>query len=235
MHTPTLRRLLAAAALLPAAALAPAATLAQVQVVDMIPQAMTDAPRHNPEPYLAVNPANPRLLAATVFMATPAGSPNGPLLVSTDGGATWLARNIIPSFPGSFFNTGDVTLRFNSAGSALYAGILRAGTGNLEAIRTTDMTLNTPMNVLYTPRRSDQPYIYAATVAGPPDAGTDRVWVANTDGAADPASSTVDQSLDSGIALPVFSTLRIDADTPIGSDNYQARAVAHADGHVYAA
>jgi hypothetical protein len=262
MHTPTtLRRLraaLTAAALAPATALttaaftaasvlttaafaaawwlaAPAAALAQVQVVDMIPQAMSDEARHNQEPYLAVNPANPRLLAATVFMPTPPGSPNGPLLVSTDGGATWLARNVIPSFPGSFFNTGDVTIHFNSAGSALYAGILRAGTGNLEVVRTTDMTLNTPMTVLYSPRRSDQPYIYAATVAGPPDAGKDRVWMANNDGAAAPASSTVDQSLDSGIAMPVFSTLRIDADTPIGSDNYQARAVAHADGHVYAA
>jgi hypothetical protein len=239
MQTLTIRRLrpaFAFAVLAPALALAaPRQARAQLQVVDMIPQAMSDETRDNPEPYLAVNPANPRLLAATVFMATPAGSPNGPLLVSTDGGATWLASNIIPSFPGAFFNTGDVTIHFNSAGTALYAGILNSGTGQLQVIRTTDMTLQTPMSVLNVPRSTDQPYIFAATVAGPPDAGKDRVWVGNNEGAAAPASSTVDQSLDAGAAMPPFTTIRIDVDTPIGRDNYQARTVAHADGHVYAA
>ena len=209
---------------------------AQVRVVNMIPNDMSDETRHNSEPYLAVNPANPLILAASVFMATPAGSPNGPLLVSFDGGSTWFWRNIIPSSPGAFFNTGDITLRFNTTGTALYAGILRVGPpGGLQIITTTDMTLNTPMIPINTPRPTDQPYINARTVVGGVDSGKDRLWVANNDAAANPASATVDQSLDAAIATPTFSQIRIDADTPVGRDNYQVRTVSSADGHVYAA
>src|SRR6266436_3488842 len=209
---------------------------AQVRVVNMIPNDMSDETRHNSEPYLAVNPANPRILAASVFMATRAGSPNGPLLVSFDGGSTWLWRNIIPSSPGAFFNTGDITLRFNTTGTALYAGILRVGPpGGLQIITTTDMTLNTPMTPINNPRPTDQPYINARTVVGGVDSGKDRLWVGNNDAAANPASATVDQSLDAAIATPTFSQIRIDADTPVGRDNYQIRTVSSADGHVYAA
>jgi len=209
---------------------------AQVRVVNMIPNDMSDETRHNSEPYLAVNPANPRTLAASVFMPTPAGSPNGPLLVSFDGGSTWVWRNIIPSSPGAFFNTGDITLRFNTAGTALYAGILRVGgPGGLQIITTTDMTLNTAMTPINTPRPTDQPYINARTVVGGVDSGKDRLWVGNNDAANNPASATVDQSLDAAIVTPTFSQIRIDADTPVGRDNYQVRTISSADGHVYAA
>ena len=61
---------------------------ALIRVVDMIPNSMSDEPNADKEPYLAVNPQTPSLMAATAFINTPAGSPNGPLLVSTDGGAT---------------------------------------------------------------------------------------------------------------------------------------------------
>lgn len=232
--TPWIRHTLSVAALTLALAWAPEAR-AQVQVVDMIPVMMSDEVRINSEPYLAVNPADTQLLVATAFMATPTGSPNGPLFVSTDGGATWVARNIIPSSPGSFYNTGDITIRFNGTGTALYGAILRAGTGKLEVIRTTDMTLSTPMTVLNTPRRTDQPYIYARTVTGWYDSGKDRVWVGNNESAANPASATVDQSLDAGIALPAFAQIRVDAGTPVSRDNYQVRTVAHAAGSVYVA
>ncbi|HSB08842.1 MAG TPA: choice-of-anchor D domain-containing protein [Blastocatellia bacterium] len=209
---------------------------AQVRVVNMIPNDMSDETRHNSEPYVAVNPANPLIIAASVFMATPPGSPNGPMLVSFDGGATWVARNIIPSSPGAFFNTGDITLRFNSSGTALYAGILRAGPpGGLQIITTTDMMFNTPMTVLNTPRPTDQPYISARTVVGGPDSGRDRLWVGNNEAAANPASATVDQTLDAAIATPVFTQIRIDAGTPVGRDNYQVRPVSSADGHIYTA
>ena len=209
---------------------------AQVQVVNMIPNDMSDESRHNSEPYLAVNPANPRILAASVFMATPAGSPNGPLLVSLDGGTTWVWRNIIPSSAGAFFNTGDITLHFNSTGTALYAGILRVGgPGGLQIISTTDMTLNTPLAALNTPRSTDQPYINARTVASGADAGKDRLWVGNNDAAANPASATVDQTLDAAIASPAFTQIRIDADSPVGRDNYQVRTASSPDGRVYAA
>jgi len=209
---------------------------AQIRVVNMIPNDMSDETRHNAEPYLAVNPTNPLIIAASVFMPTPAGSPNGPLLVSFDNGVTWVWRNIIPSSPGSFFNTGDITLSFNTTGTALYAGILGAGgPGGLQIISTSDLTFNTAMALLNTPRGTDQPYIFARTVAGGVDSGKDRVWVANNEGAVNPASATIDQSLDAAITTPVFTQIRVDADTPIGRDNYQVRTISAADGHVYGA
>ncbi|HEY0783095.1 MAG TPA: hypothetical protein VGE98_11605, partial [Thermoanaerobaculia bacterium] len=222
------------ACLVLALAAAAPALFAQVKVVDMIPQALSDETNFDTEPYVTVNPANPKLVAATAFLITPFGSPNGPLLVSTDAGSTWTTQNVLPSSSGGL-NTFDVTIRFNTAGTAFYAGLLRDNTVDLEIERTTDMTLTTPLVTINTPRATDQPYIFAQTVAGGPDAGKERVWVGNNEGAAGPASATVDQSLDAGIAVPAFAQVRIDAGTPVGRDNYQVRTTAHADGHVYAA
>jgi hypothetical protein len=225
---------LRALAVLFATAFLSARALAQVQVVNMIPNAMSDETNRDSEPYIAVNPANPLLIAATAFLLTPAASPNGPLLVSTDGGTTWVAQNVIPSNPNDL-NTYDITIRFNSAGTALYAGLLRAPTVKLEIQRTTDMTLTTPFTLLNTPRFTDQPYTYARTVTGWFDSGKDRIWVGNNENAVAPKSATVDQSLDAGIAVPAFSQVRIDFDAPVARDNYQVRTAAHPDGHVYAA
>ena len=115
----TVRRLLASSAVALFAALAAAPRLtAQIQVVDMMPQALSDESGINGEPFLAVDPANIQILAATTFMPTPMGKPNGPLLVSTDGGSTWVERDIIPSSPGSFYNTGDITIHAYAIDSA---------------------------------------------------------------------------------------------------------------------
>ena len=202
----------------------------QVKVVDIIPNDFSDETRHNSEPYIAVNPTNRNIIAVSVFMPTPAASPNGPLLVSFDGGTTWAWRNIIPSSPGAFFNTGDITIRFNTTGTRLYAGILRAGGAGLQIIQTNDMNLNTPMTVLNTPRPTDQPYIFARTAAG-----LDRVWVANNDAGNNPRSATVDQTLDAAATTPAFTQIRIDAGAVVGRDNYQVRTIGAADGRTYAA
>jgi hypothetical protein len=207
---------------------------AQVHVVNMIPNWMSDESNRDSEPYLTVNPANPQLIAATAFLVTPAGSSNGPLLVSTDGGNTWVTQNVIPSTSGGL-NTFDVTIHFNSAGDTFYAGLLRDSTAQLEIQRTSDLTFATPLVAVNTPRFTDQPYTFARTVTGWFDAGKDRVWVGNNEGAASPASATVDQSLDAAITTPAFTQVRIDAGTPVARDNYQVRTVAHSDGHVYAA
>lgn len=207
----------------------------QVQVIDMIPNSMSDEQNRDSEPYIAMNPANPKVIAATAFLVTPINpSCNGPLLVSTDGGTTWNTQNVIPSSCGGL-NTFDVTIRFNTAGTAFYAGLLRDSTQQLEIQRTSDMTLTTALTAVNIPRLTDQPYIFARTVTGWFDSGKDRVWVGNNEAAANPASATVDQSIDAGIATPAFTQNRIDADTPVGRDNYQVRTVAHPDGHVYAA
>jgi len=210
---------------------------AQITVIDMIPLAMSDERRRDSEPFLAVNPANPQVLAASAFMDTPLGSPNGPLLISTDGGNTWIARNIIPSHPiTSDLNTFDITIRFDSSGNALYAGILANPTLRQEILRTTDMTLTTPMAVLASRPSPDQPYLAARTVTGWFDAGKDRLWVGNNDGSVPPNSATIDQALDALTgAAPTITQIRIDRGTPSGQDHYQVRPAVHADGHVYAA
>lgn len=224
-------------ATLPAALLGRQRLHAQVQVVDMIPQSMSDEVQNNAEPYIAVNPANPLLIAATAFMSTPPGSPNGPLLVSDDGGNSWTTQDIIPSSPGAYLNTGDQTIHFNSAGTALYAAILRVGDGGgMQVLRTTDMTLTTPFTIISTPGATDQPYIYARQVTGWFDAGQDRAWVANNDGGTSPTTATINQSLNAGVgATPPFTVHQIDADAPVGSDSYQVRTVAGPDGYVYGA
>jgi len=200
----------------------------------MIPAAMSDEVNRDSEPYVAVDPANPQIIAATAFLRTPAGSMNGPLLVSTDGGANWSARNVIPSNPGDL-NTYDVTIRFNPSGTAFYAALLRAPTVQFEIHRTTDLSFNTPLQVVYSPRRTDQPYIFVSTVPSGPDAGDDRLWVGNNENAVAPASATVDQSFDAGVAAPGFGVERIDFGAVVGRDNYQVRPAAHPDGHVYVA
>jgi hypothetical protein len=226
-------------ALIPFVLTAPDGARAQnVQVVDMIPNGMSNEVNRDSEPYIAVNPANPNLIAATAFMPTPAMVSNGPLLVSNDGGATWAAQGLIPSASGGL-NTFDVTIRFNTSGTALYAGMLRDPTTKLEIVQTTDMTFATPMTLLNAPRPTDQPYIYARTVTGWFDPGKDRLWVGNNEICplcpANPASATVDQALDAAAVSPAFSQIGVDADSPVLRDNYQVRTVAHADGHVYAA
>ncbi|HEX2780635.1 MAG TPA: hypothetical protein VHM30_14115 [Gemmatimonadaceae bacterium] len=63
-----------------------------VQVVNMIPNTMSDESNRDSEPFLAISPFDPKTMTATAFMPTPAMVSNGPLLVSFDGGTTWIAR-----------------------------------------------------------------------------------------------------------------------------------------------
>src|SRR5450432_208603 len=82
------------------ALLGPVRASAQVTVINMIPNSMSDEQNYDAEPFISVNPAKPSVIAATAFMVTPAMVSNGPLLASFDGGNTWIARSIIPSFAG---------------------------------------------------------------------------------------------------------------------------------------
>jgi hypothetical protein len=208
---------------------------APVEVIDMIPQAMSDESNRDSEPFLAVDPANPQHFAATAFMRTPMGSPNGPLLVSTDNGSTWIASNIIPSSAGASLNTGDITIQFDSSGGAFYAGILRIPDFyHLQVLRTTDTTLATPLDILEGRFNVDQPYTAARTVTGWYDPGKDRLWVGSHDFGADPQGATVDESLDALAGGPTFTQPRLDQ-MPALQDSYQTRVAAHPDGHVYAA
>jgi hypothetical protein len=143
----------------------------------------------------------------------------------------------VPSVSGSAIGTGDITTSFNRNGKMLYGGILRAGTGNMEFIRTANPFAAAPMAVLKSRASADQPFTHSTTVpAGQPNAGNDRLYIGSNDFAAPGGKTqTIDQSLNAAISPPPFSTIRVEARGTMGQDGPQCRPVAHPDGTVYAA
>src|SRR5262245_37755664 len=69
----------------------------RVLVVNMIPRALSGEENQDSEPTIAVNPANPRQIAASAFTPDPAEGPRAPIFVSTDEGETWTLNSIVPS------------------------------------------------------------------------------------------------------------------------------------------
>ncbi|MBV9991161.1 MAG: hypothetical protein JOZ72_07685 [Alphaproteobacteria bacterium] len=208
-----------------------------VHVVDIIPPTLNSETNRDSEPFIAVNPANPEIIAIDAFMPTPMGSANGPLMVSTDGGTTWSPNDIIPSASG-ISNTADMTMHFDTSGNWLYAGILQANAVSytLNVLTTNDMTLTTPMTVVTgaTMHPIDQPYASARTVNGWYDAGKNRVWIGNRNFNFDPKGASIDVALDAATAMPSFTEYEVDPTSPY-YDIYQNRTAAAADGHVYGA
>jgi hypothetical protein len=205
-------------------------------LVDIIPQSLSGETAQDSEPHLTVNPANPNMIIGTAFSPNPGGGALGPVYRSLNGGSTWTVNAIVPSAAGSGTGTGDITTSFNRNGSKVYGGILRAGTGALEFLRTTAPAFP-PMTVLKSRPSADQPFTHATTVpVGVPGAGQDRVYIGDNDFAAPGGKTqTVDQSLNAGVGPPVtFNSVRVEKRTTVGQDGPQCRPVAHSDGTVYA-
>lgn len=218
-------------ALLVAALLAASRAGAQVTVVNMIPNAQSSETRQDSEPNLAVNPANPQQIAGSAFTVNYTGATTtAPIFVTTNGGTTWTANNIVPSGNGS---TGDITLRFGGTSNVLYAGTLRGGSGlTLNILRSTNFTAATVMTLLRSRTNVDQPYVQAATV---PSLGVDRVYVGNNDfGAASGRTATVDRTLNGTVATPSWVSARIERRTTCGQDGPPIRPAIHLDGTIYA-
>jgi hypothetical protein len=214
-----------------AAGLAPGGFL----LVNMIPKSLSGETAQDSEPHLTVNPSNPNQIVGTAFSPNPGGGALAPIYFSLDGGNTWRINAIVPSASGSTTGTSDITTSFNRNASKLYAGILRAGTGNLEFLRTSTPFGPAPMTVLASRPKADQPFTHATTVTSGSDAGKDRVYIGDNDFNAVPKSQTVDESLNAGIPAPVFKSIRVERRTTMGQDGPQCRPVAHRDGTVYAA
>lgn len=202
---------------------------AQVKVVNMIPVTQSAEHHEDSEPNLAVNPLNPLVIAGTAFTSTPPASPYAPVYVTFDGGNTWVERMIVPSNPGDYYGTYDITLRFSPSG-LLYGGILRAPTSHMEILRTSDLLLNTPMTILLDRGGEDQPFVQAGSLIPL----TDRIYVGHNDQATSPRNASVDESQDAAALAAVFNTVQLDQDTPFGMDNFQARPAIHTDGTIYA-
>ena len=215
-----------------AAGLAPAGFL----LVNMIPKSLSGETNQDSEPHLTVNPANTNQIIGTAFSPNPGGGAFAPLYMSPDGGNTWALNPIVPSSPANPLGTGDITTSFNSNATRLYGGILRAGTGNLEFLRTNTPFGPTPMTVLQSRPNGDQPYTHARTIPSGTGAGRDVVYIGDNDfNAPGGKTQTIDQSLNAGAAAPAFTSVRAEKRTTLGQDGPQCRPVAHADGTVYAA
>jgi hypothetical protein len=208
-----------------------------IRVVNMIPPSLSGETGQDSEPNLAVNPERPTDMVATAFTPAPLGGAFAPIYVSTDGGATWSLRNVVPE--NGRFGTSDITVGFATTGGVLYAGILGGTTTRLKILRTQSFGSTTPMTVLLDRAEEDQPWVVAGSVVA---AGTsrDRVFVgSNSFGQPAPESATaiVDVSTDArSVAPPAgFAPHRLERRPTGGQDGPPIRVALHADGTVYAA
>jgi len=198
-----------------------------VKVVNMIPFSLSGEDNMDSEPSIAVDPSNPRHIAASAFTPDPMLSGNGPLYVSADGGDTWALNVVLPG--GNLTN--DITLRFASRSNVLYAGILRAFTLDLNILSKINFTAPGLMTLLLNKTFDDQPYIEATTAAG-----TDRVYLGDNDWNAAPQTSTVDVSLLAAPPPPSnFVAARIEHRPTAFVDAPSIRPAIHHSGTIYAA
>jgi hypothetical protein len=200
-----------------------------VFLIDMIPKSLSAETSQDSEPHLTVNPANPLQVVGTAFTPDPAGGAQAPIYISSDGGMSWKLNSIVPSVPASI-GTGDITTGFSGKATTLYAGILNAGTFDLQFLRTTNPFLPSPMTVLVDRPNGDQPFTIATRK------GTrDLVYIGDNDfNAAGGKTATVDESLNASVASPAFNSVRVEKRTTLGQDGPQTRPASHADGTVYA-
>ncbi|HBB95346.1 MAG TPA: hypothetical protein DC054_08130 [Blastocatellia bacterium] len=198
------------------------------RIVNVIPQDHSNETNADAEPSVTVNPSNPDEMIVTAFTPEEAGSPNGPLFFSSDGGENWSVKFDIPGG-----ETHDQSPLFAKTSGELYLGTLRGDTGDLDVLHTANPS-TTAAVPLETRPPVDQPWVEATTVIGGPDDGKDRVYVGyNRNGIA--KSATVDVCLDARAGTPTFTQIQIDKRSPSPSDGYEIRPTAHADGTVYVA
>ncbi len=213
-----------------------------VMVINMIPKSLSGETEQDSEPFIAINPANPKLMIGSAF--TP--SPNAPctdcsvMYVSSDGGLTWYLNPIVPG--GAFISPGvlDQTYSFDSEGSDLYGGIVDT-TVSMILSHTQDITSATVMRRLDVQGffdlqllnfvLHDQPFVRARTVAG-----SDGIYVGeNTLAIGCPGkTATVRMSTDGGAA---FTSVVVEfRDTgPVCQDAPSVRPAIGTDGTVYVA
>ncbi len=205
-----------------------------VRVVNMVPVTLSNETNQDSEPDLTVDPNNRLIIIATAFTPNPGGSTaTAPVYVSTDGGATWVLTNVVPSGNG---NTGDITVAC-SQNNVLYAGILRGGAGlDMRILRGSPCTGNTVLTQLLGRTQEDQPYARTFTPASGAQANNDLLYVGHNDLGNTPRSASLEQSLNAATApAPAGLALnRLERRTPSGQDGPPIRPAIHPSGTVYA-
>jgi len=112
----------------------PTALSNSAKVVNMIPRVVSGETNQDSEPFLAVNPTDTQLLAASAFTPNPAGATPGtaPIFTSYNGGQAWNLENAVTSQT----MTGDITHAFPKNNSGSFA-IVNSGIGNFATWATT--------------------------------------------------------------------------------------------------
>jgi hypothetical protein len=207
----------------------------KIFVINMVPKSLSAETNQDSEPNLAVDPADPRKIAATAFTSDPSGGSLAPIYVSADGGHSWSLNSIVPG--GS--STSDITLHFGSTSHVLYAGILRQDNAHLDILRTANFQAAAPMTILEDrgpTKKEDQPWVEAITAKSVP--GTpDRLYVGNNNFNTQPKTATIDLSQSAATSPPPagLAPQGISSRTPGSQNAPPTRPVAHQDGTVYAA
>jgi len=221
-----MRRLTASAAVLLLALLVPAAEpQPAVRVIDMIPAQLSGETEQDSEPFLAVHPATPDVMAASAFTSDPGGAPHtAPIFVTRNGGLTWVLNSIVPS-DGA---TADISHAFNDTGAKWFAGILAIPMPTNDTLLKTMMAADITSPALAveqtTRNQVDQPWVAVSRAA---------LYVSSNDFAGpEGRTATVDVSTDGGAS---FTTHRIEARETSGQDAPSVRVSAAKDGRVYAA
>jgi hypothetical protein len=202
-----------------------------VMVVNMIPQSLSSETQQDSEPMIAVNPSNPKEIAATAFTPNPFGGSLAPIYVSSDGGLTWVLNATVPGGTA----TADISVAFGPKTSVLYSGILRRDNTNLNILATPAFASSAPMNVLVNRASDDQPF--ANATHDPADPAKDRVYIGNNSFATSPRTASVDVILDAASPEPDKTTVTLETRSTgsANQDGPQVRPAAHPDGTVYAA
>ncbi len=206
----------------------PAARIAGIRVVDVIPVSLSGETWQDAEPFLALDAANPQVLAASAFTPNPGGPASGtaPIFVSEDGGDTWTLRNTLPSQN----MTADITHAVGGGGNppVLYAGILKVPNVPLNELKANDFFSLTTMTVQATRPDVDQPFVRASAAGN-----ADRVYVGINDfNAPNGRTATVDVSLNGGTS---YTSRRIETRNTLGQNGPSIRPAVAQDHTTYVA
>jgi hypothetical protein len=209
----------------------------KVTIVNMIQPSLSGETNHDTEPNIAVNPANVQQIAGTAFSPDPMGGSQGPVYRSTDEGINWDESDFLPT------GTVDQTLRFSGNSNRLFVSYLDPFIAptpvSLHIVLKADLTVNGVAPEIanipgsYPTNYFDQPYIQAYSVMGGSGVNSDRVYVGGNHHGLSQTPSAIYQSMDAGIASPVFTEKIIEARV-VNRNAPQVRIAAHLDGTIYA-